>query len=431
MDTGMRLKYHRMKKKMSLEDLASGILLPKELKKIEAGLKEPGLKELEALCKRLEISLAPKDNPVGKVLVKNFKSSLLHPQNKAKIMEHYADIHDHPLLHSNEDIELEYNIQQVRFFIITGDLDSAEDKMKDVERFKEFMSQEQFYLFHKYMGNYQYIIGDYEQAIKTYLLSERIAPTSISNSELGDLFYSIGLSATQLWEIHLGIKYSELALKIYQQEFVPKRIVECHLLIANNARRLSNFKTAKEHYKNAFNIGIKIDNDQLKFTTEYNYGYFYFQFQKYEEAIKHLENALKYIPKEFTSDILLNYCTLIKCYLEVNDLNAVEKRLHDGHKIIKEKNLSLDTPSNNQFKEIYIEFVCLNYFINGEIESFETYFLKNLLPVLKSHNKYFEIGFYYNHLGNTYLELENYKKASFMLKNSSNAYKHLLHIAEE
>ena len=146
--TGMRLKYHRMKRKMSLEDLASGILLPKELKKIESGLKEPGLKELEALCKKLSISLAPKDNPVGKVLVKNFKSLLLHPQNKAKIMEQYADIPNHPLLHNDEEIELEYNIQQIRFFIITGDLDSAEEKMKDIERFKEFMNQEQFYLYH-------------------------------------------------------------------------------------------------------------------------------------------------------------------------------------------------------------------------------------------------------------------------------------------
>ncbi|PKH09059.1 helix-turn-helix domain-containing protein, partial [Planomicrobium sp. MB-3u-38] len=246
MDTGMRLKYHRMKKKMSLEDLASGILLPKELKKIEAGIKEPGLNELEALCKKLGIPLAPKDNPVGKVLVKNFKSLLLHPQNKAKIMEQYADIHDHPLLHSDEETELEYSIQQIRFFIITGDLDSAEDKIKEIDRFKEFMNQEQFYLFHKYLGNYHYILDEYDLALKTYLLAEKISPTTLPASEMGDLYYSIGLSASQCWEINLANKYSVLALKIYQQEFVPKRIVECHLSIGINERRIGNFKTAKE-----------------------------------------------------------------------------------------------------------------------------------------------------------------------------------------
>lgn len=35
MDTGMRIKYNRIKKKMSIDDLSSGILPPKELKKIE------------------------------------------------------------------------------------------------------------------------------------------------------------------------------------------------------------------------------------------------------------------------------------------------------------------------------------------------------------------------------------------------------------
>ncbi|HSP23158.1 MAG TPA: helix-turn-helix transcriptional regulator [Planococcus sp. (in: firmicutes)] len=226
MDTGVRLKYHRLKKKISLEEVASGILTPRELKKIETGAKEPALKELEALCKKLEIPLAPKDNPVGKVLVKNFKTSLLHPQNKGKIMELYSDIHDHPLLHVNEDIELEYNIQQIRYFIITGDLDSAEEKLKSMDHFKEFMDQEQFYLFHKYNGNYHYIINDFEAAFKIYLMAEKIAPHSLSPNEKGDLFYSLGITASQMHYTEMAFKYTELALNIYQQEFIPKRIVE-------------------------------------------------------------------------------------------------------------------------------------------------------------------------------------------------------------
>src|SRR5690606_4982376 len=212
--------------RVSLEETASGILSSRELKKIESGLKEPALRDLEALCKKLEISLAPKENPIGQVLVKNFKTSLLHPQNKGKIMEQYADIHDHPLLFVNEDIELEYNIQQIRYFIITGDLDNAEEKLKEMERFKEFMNQEQFYLFHKYKGNYHYILNEFETALKTYQMAEKIAPNSSTSSEKGDLFYSIGITATQCWETELAFQYTEMALKIYQQEFIPKRIVE-------------------------------------------------------------------------------------------------------------------------------------------------------------------------------------------------------------
>lgn len=35
MDTGMRLKYHRLKKRFSMEETASGIFSPKDLKKLK------------------------------------------------------------------------------------------------------------------------------------------------------------------------------------------------------------------------------------------------------------------------------------------------------------------------------------------------------------------------------------------------------------
>lgn len=431
MDTGMRIKYHRIKKRMSIEELAAGILSVRELKKIEAGIKEPSLKDLEALCKKLKIPLATKENPIGNVLVKNFKNSLLHPKNKAKLMEQYADIHNHPLLQANEDVELEYKIQQIRYFIITGDLDSAEEKIKEVESYKEFMNQEQFYLFCKYNGNYNYILGDFDQALKTYLMADKIAPSSIAISELGDLYYSTGLTASQCWQINKAKKYTEMALKIYQQEFVPKRIVECHLTIAINERRVGNFKKSKEHFKQALTIGNKLDNDPIKFDTEYNYGYFYFQFQKFEKALEHLEKALRYKPYEYTSDILLGYCVMIKCYIELEDFENAMKILEKGHLIINEKNLSLSSPSNDFFKEVYIEFMSLSYFLNNKIEAFETQFHNMLLPILESHNKQVEIGFFFTILGNTYVKLDEFSKASFAFKKSNQAFKHLITIHEE
>lgn len=426
METGSRIKYHRLKKRMSIEELATEILPVRELKKIEAGVKSPSLKDLQALCKKLEIPLAPKDNPIGKVLVKNFKTSLLHPQNKGKIMEQYADIHDHPLLHVDEDIELEYCIQQIRYFIITGDLDSAEEKIREMDRFKEFMDQEQFYLFHKYNGNYNYILNDFEEALKIYLIAEKIAPPSLSPSEIGDLYYSIGITATQCWETSMASKYSEMALKIYQQEFIPKRLVECHLNIAISDRRLGNFQKAKEHFKHALTIGAKLDIDILKFTTEYNYGYFYYHFQDYDLAIQHLNNALKFIPAEYTSDILLNYCVLLKCHIELKDFKAAKKLLIKGHNLILEKNLSLDMPSNHIFKEAYTEFICLSHLINEEIAQFEEYFLEKLIPILSQNYKDFELGFYYGTLGNIYFEQGEFEKSAIMLNKAQQSYKNLM-----
>lgn len=425
MDTGMRLKYHRLKKKISLEELASGILTPRELKKIETGLKDPALKDLEALCKKLKIPLASKDNPIGKVLVKNFKNALLHPQNKGKIMEYYSDIQDHPLLHVDEDVELEYAIQQIRYFIITGDLDSAEDKLKEMNRFTEFMNQEQFYLFHKYNGNYHYILNDYETALQTYLMAEKIAPQAIPGSEIGDLYYSIGISATQCRETGIGNKYSHLALKIYQQEFIPKRIVECHLNLAINERRIGNFTTAKEHLKNALTIGKKLDNDILKFTTEYNYGYFYFHFQDYKLAKLHITNSLEFIPKEYTSDLLSAYCILIKCNVELEDLEEAIILVQKGEALIEGINLVLESPTNKAFREILYEFKGLVQLIKGDDDKFE-YYCQLLLPILSQNGNLFEKGYYLDLLGKTYFKRGDFEKAAITFNESKQCYKDLM-----
>ncbi|CEG22201.1 Transcriptional activator NprA [Planococcus massiliensis] len=428
MDTGLRLKYHRLKKKISLEEVASGILSPRELKKIESGLKEPSLADLEALCKKLEIPLAPKDNPVGKVLVKNFKSSLVHPQNKGKIMEQYSDIKDHPLLHVNEDIELEYSIQQIRYFIVIGDLDTAELKLKEMERFKEFMNQEQFYLFHKYNGNYHYILNDHETALKTYLMAEKIAPSTTSPSELGDLYYSIGISSSQCWETELAFKYTDLALKIYQQEFVPKRIVECHLNIAMTQQRIGNFKIATEHFKNALTIGRKLEIDILRFTTEFNVGYSNFLFQNFEASIHHVTAALEFVPAEYTADILLSYCLIIKCNIELENIEEALKWQMKGEEIVVEKHLNLNLPTNHAFKEAIMEFFCLSHYLNGEYDQFESLVVNTFLPSLSVNDNFYEIGYYYGLLGNLYYNQERYKDSSFAFNNSRLAYKNLITI---
>lgn len=426
MDTGLRLKYHRLKKKISLEEAAAGILTPRELKKIETGAKEPALKELEALCKKLEIPLAPKDNPVGKVLVKNFKTSLLHPQNKGKIMELYSDIHDHPLLHVNEDIELEYNIQQIRYFIITGDLDSAEEKLKSMEHFKEFMDQEQFYLFHKYNGNYHYILNDFEAALKTYLMAEKIVPNSVSPSEKGDLYYSIGISASQCWETELAFKYTDMALKTYQQEFIPKRIVECHMNMGVIHTRFGNYKTSLEHYKNALTIGRKLEIDILRFTTEYNVGYLYLLNQQFSLAINHVEEALNYVPQEYTADILLSYSVLIMSELELGNFEAAKAWAIKGYDLIVSKNLSINSPTSDIFKIAFRQNMALFYLINENYDEFESIVVNYLIPSLEDYKSFYEMGYFYNELGNVYYKQKFFEKSATVLKESQKAFKNLI-----
>src|SRR5690606_2595177 len=126
-----------------------------------------------------------------------------------------------------------------------------------------------------------------------------------------------------------------------------------------------------EHYKNALTIGNKLEIDILRFTTEYNIGYAYFLFQNYELAIAHTESSLDYIHPEYSADILMGYCVLIKSNYELGNLVIAKKWLGKGFSIVENKKISIHSPTNQAFKEAYIEFMCLDRLVNKDHEGFE------------------------------------------------------------
>ncbi|WP_088006208.1 tetratricopeptide repeat protein [Indiicoccus explosivorum] len=285
MDLGARIKYHRKKQNMELEELAEGLLSPAELKKIELGDMAPSADLHKALCEKLRIPLAPVENPIGQQLIEQFKELLLHPQDRVRIRELYSMISEHPLLNIDEEIEIDYSIQLIRFFIVTGDLDSAEEKIEDMEQLKEFMNQEQYFLFHKYCGTFQYMNRNFETALNLYLLAEKIAPANISPTECGDLYYSIGISSTQVKKNEAADKYTRMALAIYEEEFLPKRVVECHINLGISQQRMKNLRSSIEHLKTALKISKKLDFEHLLYVAEYNCGVFYFMHGEIQSAI--------------------------------------------------------------------------------------------------------------------------------------------------
>src|SRR5690606_12164859 len=141
----------------------------------------------------------------------------------------------------------------------------------------------------------------------------------------------------------------------------------------------------------------KLEIDILRFTTEFNLGYSYFIFQDYHLSLTHIENCLNYIPPEYIADTLLSYCILIKCNIELENFDKANEWKQKGSKLIEDKNLNMNSPTNHAFKEAYIEFVCLTHFLNGEYEDFENMTLNNLIPRLEIDNNFFEIGYYYGH----------------------------------
>src|SRR5690606_11186936 len=123
-----------------------------------------------------------------------------------------------------------------------------------------------------------------------------------------------------------------------------------------------------------------------------------------------------------------SYCLIIKCNIELKNIEEAVRWQIKGKKIVVEKHLNLDLPTNHAFKEAIMEFFCLSHYLNGEYDQFESLVVNTFLPSLSVNDNFYEIGYYYGLLGNLYYNQERYKDSSFAFNNSRLAYKNLITI---
>lgn len=361
-----------------------------------------------------------------KELIEQFKKLLLESTQRKKILEQYLYLQDHPITHFDKKMMLDFYVQKIRFHVMYGDMEAAEETINEVKLYKDALNSEQNYFLHKHLGNYLYASGEFQNAFNEYLEAEKLIIDNFSPLELGDLYYSLGLTASQFFETEKSLKYTEMALKIYQQEFIPKRITECHINLGIQQSRLRNFKTAIDHNHAALNIAQELNSSFLKFTTEYNYGYIYFQFQNYELAIEHISKSLNYLPEEYITDYLMSYNTLIKASYEMGDLQGATKWLNKGNLVANK--IEQEETLHRNIKVAYTEFAVLSHLINNEDIEYENLMNDSWIPLLEERNHIYELGYYFNQLGNYYLRKSEFEKAAHILNKSSKTFQKLITI---
>lgn len=359
-----------------------------------------------------------------KKLIEEFKGLLLDSTQRKRILEQYLYLEDHPITHFDKKLKLDFDIQKIRFHVINGDMEAAENCIKDVKLYNDSFDEEQRYYFHKHMGNYFYASAKYKEAFEQYISAEKLILDELNKLEIGDLYYSLGLTASQFFESEKSLKYTEMALKIYLDEFVPKRITECHINLGIIHSRLRNFKKAMDHNHSALKISQELDSNFLRYTTEYNYGYIYLQFQNYDLAIEHISNSLNFLPNEYVADNLLIYNTLTKAAFELGDIEGAINWLNNGEEIVK--NIDVEETLHRNVEVVYTEHRVLSYLLNNEKDEYEDLIVNVWIPLLEKRNHLYELGYYYSQLGNYYIKNYDYEKAAHMLSKASKTFQKLI-----
>lgn len=411
MSIGERIKIRRHQLSMKQEELAEGIVSTSYLSKIENGSKEASEEVLGLLCKKLGLSVIPSDqiNKLERKLKKWF-FELLMVNDRNEIDNLYKELSS-TNISENDNLETLFLIGKIRYLIINNKFSSAIEMINKFQKVENLLTPFQKYYYLKFKGNYLYITKKVREALEHYLLAKDLTINlNLNNLEIGDLYYSIGISSNYVYDFKLCIEYTNRALDIYTKEFELKRMAECHINLGVIYKRSGDYMSAKEEYEVAEKVSTHIQNKRLIYITKYNIGNMLYQLKKFDECFHYFESCLMYA--ETLNSKLVCLLTMLKAYYKNSDLLKANHYVKEGNSLIK--NFQIDAK-----RELIIEFQVFHHFLNNEFDEFEELLRRRLIPLLEVKEDTVELAFYYEFLGSFYKNNKKYKEASNVLEKAN------------
>ncbi|MGM0845229.1 MAG: tetratricopeptide repeat protein [Bacillota bacterium] len=416
MTIGNKIRYHRMRKKLTQEELATGILSVSYLSKIENNQTTASAEVLELLCKRLGISMLQEND---ETLVKTFSEwnrALLKNDRKEAlrlyevISPHISEIDDITLLNN-------FHILKIRYSILLKDFEGSQDLISALQKSYKNLTEKQRFYFHKFTGNFQYTRRKYEEANHHLKEAEHyfVLGSIMNNEEKADLYYLKSLTYVQLRKHTLAVHYSEESLALYQSLYNNKRCAEIHLLLGVCYRRTHNINEAITHYEWANEISKNIEYTLLRGKVEQNLGCLKSMDNKPEEAIPHFLKSLQFKHDEPESK-LTTILALVKEYYKLKRVEEVRGWLQEG----------IQLSQSLRDKEKYYELRIYKYAVEKLDEDFECFMRDEALPFFESTGNPHLLAHYSKFLGNYYQEIRKYKYAAHYLTKANVAYEKII-----
>ena len=94
--------------------------------------------------------------------------------------------------------------------------------------------------------------------------------------------------------------------------------------------------------------------------------------------------------------------------------------------MIVSKSLNINSPTSDIFKIAFRQSLALYYLINEKFDEFESIVVSHLIPSLKDYKSFYEMGYFYNELGNVYYKQKFFEKSATVLKESQKAFRNLI-----
>ncbi|MDF0728464.1 helix-turn-helix transcriptional regulator [Cytobacillus sp. S13-E01] len=403
MEIGNRLRFYRIQQNMTQEELASGIISISYLSKIENNQTSASVEVLEMLCKRLGIQLIEESEYSLLKELHDWYFTIVS-RNKEEADSRYEKYVNVVQSTNDSTAYIHFVLFELRYFLLQRDLEKAELQLNKINTFKDIFDDQMNYFYSKFFGLYNYMKNKFTTAKDYYKLAERILNKSINIEkwEEADLYYSIGLTYSQLGKMALSNSYTHLALAIYQSRYDLKRSAECHVLLGICYLRTEEYELSEENYLLANKVVESMNDSNLRGIIYHNLGYLYSIQKRPNEAVKKYEKSLSYKLESNIEGKLVSIHGIITEYYSIEEYGFCKIWLLEAKRLQEEYG----------FKEYNVHFEIYNFLINDPSEEFEKFMQDIALPYFQTKENMQYLIKYSEILGNYFEKKFKYKQAN-------------------
>jgi transcriptional regulator with XRE-family HTH domain len=417
---GKEIKFNRIKKRMTQEELASGIISVSYLSKIENNQLNPSEETLRLLLERLKIEKNAVSYEEFKKSLESFHTCLLN-RNKEEAEKLYKQINQANWIdRANHEDKILFKLFSSSYFILLDDIEKTEKLFSDLHKERHSFSNECAYFHTKYKGDLHYLKQESVEASKEYERCIQMMPiVSISEEEKADCHYAIGLTYSWIRKNALSIDHTLNALTYYQSNYQLKKCTDCQVLLGISYIRLSRYDQALSALKTAWDLAEMIQYNEIKGVIEQNLGYFFLRKKDLSHAIEHFSLAVQYRIEGNDKEKIHSVYSLMKAYYNNSDLEKAKKWLNKGW----------DWIEREREDHIYhLLFQVFRYLILGVDHEFENLMKTKVIPYFVKSSDLYNLSYFSRILAEYYYKNRKYKLAADWFEKAFEYNNELIHL---
>ncbi|MGY3716924.1 tetratricopeptide repeat protein [Sutcliffiella cohnii] len=314
-----------------------------------------------------------------------------------------------------------FKLFELHYFIDMQDFTLADERIKELGQYEEFLEAELEFYYLKFRGLYLYHKSDKLGALESYKKAVILKNSfSLQDWEIAYLYYLLAFVAYEIREDVICIYYYNQASIMFEQQNNSSMIARVKNLYGMILQRLKLFDEALDVYSYALDHCYNVGNMKLLIKIHINLGKLYSNQSLSEKAIEHFKKSIDLLDE--TNWLIAKIEPIYLLVNEYFNINASLKCIYwleIANKIISEQNYNTEHTIDLKI----LEFLLANK--TNSVE-FKIYLRDTAIPYFKKYNQWENIARYYNILGDYYQRQNKYKNAAHYYKMSNESLQKLI-----